>query len=219
LAAAEHERLKRRALLAAASRDERTDALGTVDLVCAHADQFNAGVAEPFELARKALGRIDVEIRVRIAQAVSDLANRLDNTRLIVDVHDRNEQGVGSNRVEEHLRVHLAVVIRAHFSDLEAALLQLGKRLENRMMLDGGRNDVSAALRSGGQPKNREVVAFRGTACENHVAAARVDHGGNLIARTFDRCPGALAPRVRAASGVAEVRVEVPKHLVANPLV
>ncbi len=95
--------------------------------------------------------------------------------------------------------------------------LELGERLEHRVMLDGRRDDVPPVTGGCGQPENRQVVAFRRAAREDHVAAAAADDGGDAIARLFDggSCP--LAERVRAAAGVAEVLVEVAQHLDADP--
>ncbi len=70
----------------------------------------------------------------------------------------------------------------------------------------------SAAGRSR-QAEDRQVVAFRRPAGENHIPAGTRDNSSDTVTRVFDRGPGAAAQLVRSAAGIAEVLVQVPQHL------
>ena len=86
------------------------------------------------------------------------------------------------------------------------------------MMLDRGRDDVPPVAAPRRQPENRQVVAFRRAAREDHVAAACCRRPRP---RGRARCSTAVRARrpqlVRAAAGVAEVLVQVAQHLGADP--
>src|SRR5262245_33860906 len=65
------------------------------------------------------------------------------------------------------------------------------------------------------ESQDSEIVAFRGSAGENHIATRSADHGSYQIARVFDGRPGSVSVDVSATSGVTEIVVEITQDFVA----
>ncbi len=114
-----------------------------MDFVRADADQIDARVAKPLDFAPKALRGVDVQVDVRPLEPACDIVDRLNDPGLVVDVHHRDEQSVSSDGREHLSRIDGAVLAWSHERDLEAAPLQFGQRFQDRMMLDGRRDDVT----------------------------------------------------------------------------
>lgn len=71
-----------------------------------------------------------------VFQQVGDFGDRLLHTRLIVRLHDRNKQRVGSQRFLEVVGIHppaAATLDQGHF---KAPALQFLHRLKHRLVLD-----------------------------------------------------------------------------------
>ena len=176
-------------------------------------------MAEGVQLPRKALGRVNVKEGPSLRQTVSDVLDRLNNAGLVVDVHHRNEVRVGSHGVENGVRVDCTALVGRHECDVEAAPSELRERLEHGVMLDGGGHDVTPLPGGRRQTEDREVVALGRAAREDHVAASAVDDRGDLVAGALDGRPRPAAPLMGAAAGVAEVVVQEPHDLGADPRV
>src|SRR5437870_1759140 len=82
------------------------------------------------------------------------------------------------------------------------------------MVLDGSRDNVPFASRLAMrfESKNGQIVAFRGAAGKDHLAARGVDDGGYLLTGLFDGGAGAAAILVRADAGVAEGGFEMAQE-------
>ena len=158
-----------------------------------------------------------MKIGVRGVEAIGDLGDRLNGARLVVDVHHADQQRVGAKRRQNGAGIDDASLVRRDERDVEPAAAQLLERLEHGMVLDRRRHDVPPVARGRRQAQNRQVVAFRRAARENHIPAAARDDGGDAVAGLFDGGPGATPELMRAAAGIAEVLVQVPQHLGADP--
>ena len=88
LAAAEHQRAEREALVAAPPRYQGADAFRGVDLVAGDAQQIDPAMTQGLDLLAESLGGVDVEIRLVPGKDVGDLRDRLDDAGLVVGGHD-----------------------------------------------------------------------------------------------------------------------------------
>ena len=123
----------------------------------------------------------------------------------------------GRSAAEHGVGIDGASLVRRDERDVEPAPAQLLERLEHGVVLDRRRHDVPPVARGGRQAENRQVVAFRRAARENHIPAAAGDDRRDAVARLFDGGPGAAPELMGAAAGVAEVLVQVAQHLGADP--
>ena len=127
---------------------ERANALGGMDLMPGDGDQVRAqrfGFEGDLE---KALYGIGVEQRQRTepARCAEHFRNWHDRAGLIVDHHDRDQDGVRAERGAQLLDGDEASFVRLKVCDLKALRLQLLHGMQDRVMLDRGGDDVMSAL-------------------------------------------------------------------------
>lgn len=210
---AEQEGAQRWTSSGALANDQRANTLRSVDFVSARADQIDPWMPERRELASEALSGIDVEIGAVPVQHVGNSINRLNDARLVVDVHEAHKEGISTDGLCDVLWRNRSGRAWWQQGDVVATPAKLRERFEDGRMLDRRRNDVPASGIACGQTEQREVVAFGGPAGEDDVSACAAGDGRDAITCPFDSGTGALAERVRAASGITEVLVHVSQHL------
>ncbi len=87
-------------------------------------------------------------LRLHDARGILD---RLDGADFVVDVHDADERGGVCDSVLEVLEVDEPLAVHAEVCDAEAFFLQPLGRMQDGVVLDGGRDYViAAALAAGG---------------------------------------------------------------------
>ena len=107
--------------LRAAPDVEDADALGGVELVAAHREQVNGRLLHVNGDLAGDLNRIRVQDRSPFLADRRDLVQREDNARLVVRVHDRDEDGTlpgGRDLAPEVVEVEVAEGIDAELDDL-----------------------------------------------------------------------------------------------------
>src|ERR1044071_7330847 len=91
----------------------------------------------------------------------TDMAQRLDRSDFVVGQHNSNQHGVGTEGVNQIIRVHDAVPVNRQARDFPTSLFQSSANTHHRWMLDSGSDDVPAMSdRSLAQAANRKVVCF-----------------------------------------------------------
>lgn len=142
LPAADHERRDRGAPELAAPDDKHADPFRAVHLVRGPTDQVDSWVSNLIELLAEALSRVSVEEHAR-GQLLRDVFERLDDTGLVVDVHETHEPGLRFHGSEQLLGIHHAGGVTPNARDSEAALFHQQNRLENRLVLERRRDDMA----------------------------------------------------------------------------
>src|SRR5213594_309485 len=85
------------------------------------------------------------------AVQAAGMLDRLDGADFVVDVHDADERGGVCDSVLEVLEVDEPLAVHAEVCDAEAFFLQPLGRMQDGVVLDGGRDYViAAALAAGG---------------------------------------------------------------------
>ena len=108
--------------------------------------------------------RVEDGVRVLRLDDARGLGDRLDRADLVVHVHDADEGGLVRDRRLQLREVDEALAVDAEVGDAEALLLEPLGRVEDGVVLDGGRDDVVAAAGAAGGPggaAQRQVVATR----------------------------------------------------------
>ena len=151
-----------------------------------------------------------------------DLRDGHDRADLVVGVHDGHKAGVLTDGVCHLLGRHRAQ--RAHVQQLhlKALFFQLLQRVQHRVVLKRGGNNVLLALprpdAGGGDDGLVVRLAAAGGKCD--LLKAAPETGGHPPPCVGQRLGGLLAHGVQAG-GVAVVRLEIGKHgrhgLVAHP--
>src|SRR5690606_436180 len=195
VAATVDQRLQTHARLAAYVQG--ADALRTVGLVGGEGHQVDLhGLQVDGHLAGR-LGGVDVEQHPAGTGQLTDGGDVVDGADLVVDVHDRHQDGVLAQRRLDHGRSHQAVFARLEIGHLEAFALQLAGGIQHRLVLDLRGDDVLAL----GAVEVRhaldgEVVGLGGTAGPDDLAGIGVDQFGDLATGVFHRLLGLPAEDV-----------------------
>ena len=233
LTAAMYERSQWREHSLFAPRNQGTNSLWTMNLVTADANQLDAWMAECIDGSREPLGGIDMHEDIGPRQPLGYLRHRLQDARLIVGMHQRDQQRVVTDRVQNRIGRHMSLRIGRHESDFESLSAEYGERLEYRFVFDARTDDMSLAdlktMRS--QSEDRQIVTFRRTAGEDDFVPTGLDNPSDLFACQVDGLLGLLAKFMRTPripiqrsqdlehrdpyariGGVRRVAVQVERH-------
>ncbi len=109
-----------------------------------------------------ALRSIDVEQHAARSARGADRFDVLDDARLVVDVHDRDELGVRRQRLEHGGRLDVPSSRRGDLRHRYSARFERLRDVEHRLVLDARRDQVHApAARAAQHALQREVVGLR----------------------------------------------------------
>src|SRR5690606_32381257 len=123
---------------------QRADTFRAVGLVRREGHQVDLELLQvDLDLAGR-LGGIDVEQHTAGAGQLTDGGDVVDGADLVVDVHDRDQDGVVAQRRLEHGRGDDAVVDVLEVSDIDALALVLASGVQDRLVYDLGGVDVLA---------------------------------------------------------------------------
>jgi hypothetical protein len=187
--------------------------LRAVELVCGEGEKIDAKARDVDGDLSDRLRGVGVEQDPPFARERSDLGERLDDSDLVVRVHDRHEERPGVERRAKRTEVDEPPGVDGKSGDAEPLFLQGTARIEHRLVLRATHHDVIPALPVGaGDTEQRQVVRLGGTRREDDLARRRADQCGNAAARPihpFLRPPPVC---VGAAGGVAELLGEVGGH-------
>ncbi len=153
-----------------------------------------------------------------IASNLGNLLDRLDRTRLIVRVHDRNQARLWPHRGGDRLRIDDATAIWRHVRRGEPLSLQGLRRVQHGVVLDGGGDDVrqraivwESEPRSPGDTAQGEVIALGRPTGEDDLTWLAAENASAGGARLVDR-RARLLPKLIDAGGVPVPLREVGEH-------
>lgn len=114
---------------------ESTNTLGSVDLVSTDAQEINVHLCHIDGDLADSLGSIGMEEDLLGAAEGSDLLERLNNSDLVVDGHDRDQSGVGANGSLEVVHGDQAVLSDREVGDIEALIAQYTAGIQDTLVL------------------------------------------------------------------------------------
>ena len=145
------------------------------------------------------LHRVGVEEHlVRLADR-ADLGNRFHRADLVVRHHDADEDGFGRERLFHLLCRHPAVFVYRQIGHGEALFFQRGAGVQNRVVLDGGGDDMLALGRKRVRyALERPVIRFRTAGGKIDFLFLCADGRRHLTAGLFQRLLRLTAKGVNA---------------------
>ena len=159
------------------------------------------------------LDRVGVEGDAGVGGNFADCFNRLDHAGFVVGHHDADELRVGLEGGADLSRIDHAGGSHGQNGDSDAARLGLFGGVQDRVMLDGGGDEVIAGAQDA---EDGGIVALRAAGGENDFGGAAMEERGDLFAGVLDGGAGALAEVVDGggvAEGLDEKRPHGLKHL------
>jgi hypothetical protein len=189
----------------AATYVERADALRPVHLVRGDREQIDAEALHVAFEIRQRLHGIAMEDDAALLAERADFRHGLNRADFVVGHHDGDEDGIGTHRRGDATDLNQPVGVHRNIRDLEAFAFEPGRRIEHRLVLDRGGDDVAAAGSVGAcHAFQRQVVRFGRAGGEDDLRRIGADQCGHLPARLLHACFGVPAEGVLAAGGVAE---------------
>ena len=151
-----------------------------------------------------ALHSIGMEVYVLLCREAADLLQRLDGSHLVVGMHYRDEDGVGSNSRLQGGNLDQTLIGHRQIGHLKALFLQLSAALKNGRMLDPGGNYMfSRLLVLAGDSFQGQVIGFRTPGGEDYLLRLCAEEPGHLFAGLFQSLL-CLQAEAMQAGGVAE---------------
>ena len=134
-----------------------------------------------------ALGRIHVEQDLARPGQLTDGGDILDDADLVVDVHQRHENGVVAQGRLELGEIDQSVRLGVQVGDLEALALELAAGVEHGLVLGFAGDDVAATLVvEVGRALDRQVVGLRRAGGPDDLLGIGIDQLGHGPARVVD---------------------------------
>ena len=144
------------------------------------------------------------------------LSYRLYRSHFIVGVHNRYERSIFSYRFFQIVKTDYSLAIHRQVRYFKTFLFKRVASLDNRRMLDNGRDNMSAFICvSASDSFNSPVVAFRSSGSKINFARLTTDSLGNLLScviHRFERVPAVKMLRRRVAVDLSEIW----KHFLQN---
>src|SRR5690606_15232862 len=186
-----------------------TNTFGAISLVRGEGHQIDLHLLQiDLDLAG-GLCRVDMQQHAAGTGQLADGSDVVDGADFVVDVHDRHQNGVLTQRGFDHGRCDQAIFARLQIGHFETFALELTSGIQYRLVLDLRGDDVLALA---GVEMRRaldcEVVGLGGTTGPDDFARVGIDQLGDLTTSILHRFFGFPAKYVRARSRVAEVTVD-----------
>ena len=140
------------------------------------------------------LDRIGVKEESFGAAKSGDLSERKNNAGLVVRPHHRNDRGVGPDGSFQFAKIEMTLLINRDDRRLAATPNERPAVIQNRVVLDGGGDDVTPLGRHLEGGMERRVVRFRPAAGENNFARLAAEQGRHPLMRR-DSMPPSPARR------------------------
>ena len=159
------------------------------------------------------LHRVRVEQHAALAAECADLRDGLDRADLVVGIHHRDEAGVRPQRLLDILHRDEAVFVYLQKRYLKALLFQPRKRVQNRVMLERGRDDVLFALpRTEHRGRDeRHIVRLAAAGGEGQLPRLAAELPGDRLPRGIERLCRLLPCAVQAGGVAVDLR-QIGQH-------
>jgi len=195
----------------AVSHVERTDALGSIELVAGERQQVDAERIDVERDLAGRLGRVGMHQAAVGARQPGDLGDRLEGADLVVGVHHRDQCRVRAQRRRDVGRRDAARRIDADDRDVPTEFAQMQRRLHHGRMLDGTDYDVSFVRQRAGDAEQGQVVGLGRAAGEDDFPVDRIDQRRDLGSRRGHRPPRPQAEGM-GRGRIAEVFLDPGAH-------
>ena len=199
-----------------------TDALGSIELVGAEAEQVDAQLGGLEGKVAHGLGAVAVEGDSPLAAEGADRGQGLEHADFVVGGHHAHHQGLGAQGRFELVQIHQAIAAHRQFAEPEAMAGQVAQGIEHGPVFRGQGHELApAAARRQfrlGQALEGQVVGLGGAAGEDQLGvplrAPGVPRGGScreaqllqdLAAGLVHGGGGPQAGPVQAAGWVGEL--------------
>ena len=125
---------------------------------------------------------------------LADRGNVLDNPGLVIDVHDRYELRVVTQRGFECIQAEAPAGIRVQPGDVEPLGLEHSEHVGNGFVFGRHRDEMPApVLPVSRSARDREVVRFSRARGPDELLRTTAEQRGQLVRRCVDERPGASA--------------------------
>ena len=178
--------------------------------------QIDSMVTQCRDQLSKCLRRIHVKPCRMISQTLRHFRNRLNDPRLIIRMHQGNQQSGRSDSLQQLLGIHPTVGVGRHPIHLKAVLCQHLDRFQNRLVLNSCADDVGFSMASSPirQSQDRQIIAFRCPTRKNHLVDFRIHQMRYLCSRPINRLlrPG---PKTMGTTSLVSILLlkEIPNQL------
>ncbi len=206
LRATHHERLHAQP----ASHEQRAHTLRAAELVRGDGAQIGAEADEVDVGVARGGARVDVHQHAALACLCDDGRRGLERADFVVGELDRDERGVGADRADHLVGIEAPAAVDPDLGDGEA--FRAPARVEHGRVLHRSGDDVAFPSVFERTP-DRGVDRFGAARGEHHLARARAEQRGHLLACVLD-CDARRAAFGVQAPGVAVMVAEVRHHRV-----
>ena len=197
----------------APARVEQADALRPVELVRRETQQVDRLRREVDGEVPRRLHGVRVEENALRAAERADLVRRLDGADLVVGVHDRDKAGVGAECGGDVRGGDDAVLMDGQERHVEAPRAQTVQRVQDGVVLEGGGDDVAAALcrTERGSGEERLIIAFTAAGGEHKLVRRTPEQARHCLARADEDAACSLPCGVQAG-GIAVLLPQTGEH-------
>lgn len=164
-----------------------------------------------------ALRGIDVEQQILVFQGPGNFCNRLDDAGLVVDMHDRDQDGFVGYGIDDLIHCKHALAVRPDVSDPDPLGFQVFACRQDGFMLDGRGDDMSAGILSGERSAfDGQIVGFRGAGSEMKSLLPPWNTAA-IWERAFSMADAASAPKLCwFEDGLAKTPASVKQGSIAS---
>ena len=167
--------------------------------MCGQAHQIDGQGAEVNVKFASGLRGVNVEDDALLAANSANGRYVLNDANFVVDEHDADQNGVGTQSCLKHFEVKQAVILHVKVSDFKALTLKLAHGVEHGFVLCFNRNEVlAAAFVKLGSALEGQVVRLGSATGPNYFAGVGTDEFSHIDAGFFNRFFGLPTPSVAA---------------------
>ena len=145
-----------------------TNPLGAVDLVPRDGQEIHTQRLDMDGNLAESLDRIGVEQDVPLAAHLGDLGDREEHSRLVVGVHEADQNRVRPDRSSHLVRIQHTLAVHRQPRDRAPLTLQMIGGMEDGVMLDRRDDEMARATGSGSDdPRQGQIIRLGPTPGEN----------------------------------------------------
>ena len=153
-----------------------------------------------------------------LAAELTDSRNVLNHTDLVVDIHHRDQHGVGPNRRGQDLPVDQAIFVDIKIGDLESFALQFPAGVERGLVFRFHGNDVAALVFvEMSRPFDGQIDGFSCARSPDNLFCITVHQRGYMLARSLYGLFGLPAIGMAARGGITKILAQVRQHDIHDP--
>ena len=165
------------------------------------------------------LSSISMEKDFFISANLSHLINRLFDSNLIINMNNRREQSIRSNRLFKFLQINNSISLHRQICNIKSLIFKLATRIKNALMLNlCGNNMLFLFTIKRGRTLHSQIVRLSGTRCENNFSRISTNQISYLFAGCLTSCFGLPAKLMGTRMRITKVLGHVWQHGVQNSI-